>query len=448
MQSPPAATRRNRRGSPGVEEGVRRGRSRRVAVIGVALVALGAAAAPVGAQDDPTASVEEDTTWTRSQSPVVVPRFVTVQEGVTLTIEPGVRVETRGLRVQGAVRAVGTSAEPIVFTGVDGGTWDGITIDDVAGERPSSALSDARIENADTGLSMRKDAFPVEDTVFTGNRTALSVTNPATAVSFTGNELYSNRYAFVGKTTGFVGLYGNDFWDNQVSLLFEAQSPYACGNDPGLFDARYNDILRGPHTPYWSYDVHTSAESRGSGMVVRAPENWWGTTDEEDIAARMRTQGGCCHETPIQWQEPATEPQTPAEPPGPVGTPEYELPYHGDPGSTVGISRPRHRDCLPDRSLERIAGSASHALMRPPRRIDVALVRVREGSGCESYDPATGRFSIYHSCGDRVPFKVPVRDGDWHVDLRRPLGSGKYTLAAGGNGGSTTEIIRFRVLRS
>ncbi|MDQ3981925.1 MAG: hypothetical protein M3271_04505, partial [Actinomycetota bacterium] len=218
----------------------------------------------------------------------------------------------------------------------------------------------------------------VQDTVFTGNGVALEVHNPAANVSFTGNGFYSNDVAFTGRTTGLIGIYENDFWDNDVSLMFEAQSPYACGNDPGIFDVHYNDILRGPDDEWFSFDVRTSEESGETGMVVDASSNWWGTTDEQDIAGRLQPQINCCpvpNRTPVSWRDPAGVPQTPAEPPGPVGTPPPEPSGHGDPRYVVDILEPDWGDCVANRSLDRLAGVVTQFIGPLPKRLPVSLVK-------------------------------------------------------------------------
>ncbi|HSA03690.1 MAG TPA: hypothetical protein P5055_23430, partial [Candidatus Paceibacterota bacterium] len=78
-------------------------------------------------------TVASDTVWSVASSPVSVTGSVTVAEGVTLTIEPGVRVEFnqyQGLWIHGQLRAVGTASAPIVFNGTTGnaGWWHGIQV--------------------------------------------------------------------------------------------------------------------------------------------------------------------------------------------------------------------------------------------------------------------------------------------------------------------------------
>lgn len=412
------------------------------------LLLLGHLAGPAPARaqepvDGGFAYVREDTTWTKADSPVRIRGIVVVDDGVTLTIEPGVRTELIGLHVRGGLVAEGTPEEPIVFSSYRR-KWDGILIEDADGPRPPSVIRNVTIEKASWGIVMRDDAFPVEDSTFVGNDVGLMVRNADQSVSYSRNRFYSNDVGFHGKATGFVGVYSSDFWDNDVSLLFEAQNAYACGKAPGTFDVRNNDILRGPDDRWYSFDVRTSDDSRGSGMVVRAPDNWWGTTDRADIRARMRPSVNCCPGAElarIDWREPATGPQTPSEPPGQVGEPPQGPETHGDPSHYTVIRRPAYRECVPNRSLRRLRGNVYEGLGPLPERLTVALVRAQEFN-CESYDPETRKFSRVHSCGDPFTFHVPIREkGRFVVDLRRRLGPGKYTFHASG------DTSRFRVLR-
>ena len=403
--------------------------------------ALAGASLPLPASGSPVPRPEhrisEDTTWTLAESPHRIEYPVLVERGVTLTIEPGVRVEAPGLEVAGALLARGTETAPIVFAGPDDTHWSGIVFSPDAS--PASAVEHAQIDKADRGLWMPgASAFPVHDTVFTGNGIALSIDNPPTNLTFTGNEFYSNRVAFRGRTSGIVGLYENDFWDNKISMLFRAQSPWECQEAPGIFDVHYNDILRAPDSRWFSFDVRASSGSGASGMVVRAGDNWWGTTREMDIRARLEPVTGLQDRVAIEWRPRAETPQTPTEPPQPAGTPSQESSLHGDPAYFVQVRHPRDRRCY--RSMDVIRGKVFPGLGQVPKRIGVVLIR-NVGKGCRLYDQATGRFSSRRECNRNRTFPVHVRSGNWRVPLERPLEAGRYTFRAGG------DQVRFRILR-
>ncbi len=74
----------------------------------------------IGPNTNVGGTIITNTTWTKAGSPYIATSSVTVASGVTLTVEPGVEVQFNqsfGLLVNGALLAVGTPAEPILFTG-------------------------------------------------------------------------------------------------------------------------------------------------------------------------------------------------------------------------------------------------------------------------------------------------------------------------------------------
>jgi hypothetical protein len=75
-----------------------------------------------------------DTTWTEAGSPYQVDNLVTIHKGATLTIGPGVVVETIDINEsynfdvrEGTLIAQGTADKPILFNNTNDG-WSGITI--------------------------------------------------------------------------------------------------------------------------------------------------------------------------------------------------------------------------------------------------------------------------------------------------------------------------------
>jgi len=71
-----------------------------------------------------------NTTWTAANSPYILTDDVTINEGITLTIEPGVTVMGEIgtlLAVNGRLEAIGTPSQPITFTSsID--SWAGLYI--------------------------------------------------------------------------------------------------------------------------------------------------------------------------------------------------------------------------------------------------------------------------------------------------------------------------------
>lgn len=71
-------------------------------------------------------------TWTPDNNPHIMVGDVTVPAGDSLVVEPGVVLTAQSgtrLNVYGKLIAVGTDADSIRFTGIDGGLWEGIRLD-------------------------------------------------------------------------------------------------------------------------------------------------------------------------------------------------------------------------------------------------------------------------------------------------------------------------------
>ncbi|HDO27172.1 MAG TPA: T9SS type A sorting domain-containing protein [Bacteroidetes bacterium] len=82
--------------------------------------------------------------WTADDSPYYVDGNLTIENGNTLTIEPGTRLAFRGpyhIKIEGAVNATGTIEEPIKFTRSNPNLmWDGFDADAVSVENDSSVF--------------------------------------------------------------------------------------------------------------------------------------------------------------------------------------------------------------------------------------------------------------------------------------------------------------------
>jgi MYXO-CTERM domain-containing protein len=105
-------------------------------VLGLAGVVAAVSPVPVWADTPVGGFITTNTSWTEAGSPYVLSLgSVIVNEGVTLTVEPGVTVRApsdRGIQVKGAILARGTLAKPILFTSDAAtpakGDWNGIEL--------------------------------------------------------------------------------------------------------------------------------------------------------------------------------------------------------------------------------------------------------------------------------------------------------------------------------
>lgn len=201
-----------------------------------------------------TGVIGVDTTWTLAQSPyrVAANDSVVVANGVVLTIEPGVVVEfeqSAHLQIQGTLRANGTAAQQIVFTGVTKtpGFWDGLIVWGTTPDRRAvadlthtiieyggietgptpSGVSNLEIGNADVTannlisrnssgdglLAHQNSSLNLAEASFEGNagaalRLRSYMTKPVLSqLSATGNGVDAT---VIG---GDTGIYGDDLWE-------------------------------------------------------------------------------------------------------------------------------------------------------------------------------------------------------------------------------------------
>ncbi len=83
------------------------------------LVVLLVSGGPLWADTNVGGTISTNTTWALSGSPFIVTSDITINSGVTLTVQPGVSVkvnQSKRILINGTLIAVGTAAEPIVFT--------------------------------------------------------------------------------------------------------------------------------------------------------------------------------------------------------------------------------------------------------------------------------------------------------------------------------------------
>lgn len=183
-------------------------------------------------------------TWTNEcPSTYILTHSVRVQEGETLTIEPGVKVyvdldsfDFTNFYVEGKLEAIGTADEKIIFavlpTQKNQGKWSGITVlpDD---DDQISELNHCIIEGAYTGLYLRARAV--------GCTSYDNYTIVKNCIIRNNNEgIIGNAYG--SSTSGCIPfsqaascsprIEGNDIYNNEVGINLRASSGYfSYGNN-------------------------------------------------------------------------------------------------------------------------------------------------------------------------------------------------------------------------
>lgn len=211
--------------------------------------------------------ITTSTTWTTANSPYVICNTysATVMPGVTLTIDPGVTVQFENgntkLNVSGTLVAIGTLANPIVFTGVSAapGSWGGLSVDGTLATPAQATLTFVTLEyggiNGTYGANVYADHailsidhsqvrsgggsglyltynthFDVRTTSFTNNGLdAIRISTPAVDLLMTGLTASGNG-------ANVVHLFGNTPLAGQRHWTFPG-IPYlvdgGMGNQPG-----------------------------------------------------------------------------------------------------------------------------------------------------------------------------------------------------------------------
>ncbi len=160
----------------------------------------------VWAQLQQGGTITTATTWTIGDSPVTVTDSITIAEGATLTIDPGVEVRfssQTALVVAGVLIADGSESDPIVLTSASGnpepGDWAGVTFENLS--NAGSVFRHVTVEYAgfgatNSGVYYRTGAFgvPVSHSTIrhtAGNGIDTRASNPVLDdLNVTGNTGY------------------------------------------------------------------------------------------------------------------------------------------------------------------------------------------------------------------------------------------------------------------
>jgi hypothetical protein len=263
-----------------------------VSAIGPAVVASAADASVVPAPDASASAadltyVEEDvtenTTWSTDGGPYRVAADVTVEEGATLTVEPGTTVQpAAGIRitVEGNLTAEGTTSDPITVATApkapDDVRWASIRFE--GGPRSHLSLANAILENATTALTVGSsvgrvdlDSITVRNASRDGIRVATETGTPKLSVENSTFADVGERGVAVAPGTGAVGESGVTSNTSRLGDRTEHQLALSLGADTTM------DALRVAYRGHGK----VGGVDRGSLRTFGIDRNGNGTVDED-----------------------------------------------------------------------------------------------------------------------------------------------------------------------
>ncbi len=236
--------------------------------------------------------IESDTVWYAGASPYVIEGVVTVRDKASLLVEPGTEIRSAGpgIIVEGRLEAQGDSGHIVIFDGIEGKMWNGLSFLNVKDK--DNAVRHARISHAAVGILCDSSSPRIEESEFVENETAIRIAGAFSKPEVSGNTIHKQKKAAVVIESGALPvLTGNRIEDNdEEGLLVRSASPVVIRNaivrnrksgvtlstssasllENSIFDNQPLDMI-----------------SDMSGEAVNAKGNWWGTEKGLEILKKI-----------------------------------------------------------------------------------------------------------------------------------------------------------------
>ena len=284
-------------------------------------------------------------TWT-AQDLYLVTGNLLVDEGVTLTVEPGTEVQVYpgvSISVRGEIVARGTASDRILFSG-NSGSWGSFVTTgssvpagfDAGGGYVSGSVLEFCVFR-DAGGSSGLPALEVNGTyvarsVFHANSAPVAVSTTGRPAVVENNLVYANE----GWSNGLNLWAGSTVRHNTIVANYNGVSVIGPGATGQLVA---NNLIQNQHVDY----IATG------GFDSTAVGNFWGTTDSEQIEARIwdffdnPSLGVAYWDPPLSAPDPDAPPvvaNIALDPPSPVSV--------GTLTFTITFSHPMRTDILPE----------------------------------------------------------------------------------------------------
>lgn len=249
----------------------------RIAAIAI-LFAIGSAMM-ARADQSVSGDIVADTKWQRDSGTYIVVGDVTIRQGATLTVEPGVVVRFNARKrmvVEGSLVAVGDERQPIVFTKSAGNqNWSGITIEATGGtvfdgtmnRIGGSLFRHVKFHFADTALAVIQAGIVIDSSHFDTNN--VSVDFCSSRGGLVRDNVFRGYNGTIVKLGGDCGnirgdfrFTGNEFHDCQVFVthpwlqhLNIAQNRFAGRASMEVMTSRLEPGVRSIHIHHNIFDV-------------------------------------------------------------------------------------------------------------------------------------------------------------------------------------------------
>lgn len=188
--------------------------------------------------------ISSDTKWTKTGSPYIVTGNMAVDQGITLTIDPGVRVKFNGLYyiyIDGSLKATGLITDSIYFTSNNLtpsiGNWVGIKFRSTS---INSLIDYCHIDFAQTAISIDGASPIISHSLIKKNSTGINISWN------TGYPKILNNIITYNSTSGIMGgsYVGTDVIGNEIShndsgistgaWSFKVNNNNICYNNQGI----------------------------------------------------------------------------------------------------------------------------------------------------------------------------------------------------------------------